>query len=71
MRPIKWRGGRARSNAPDLKSGEGLNLPGVRIPPSPPLYFGALIFSVFRLEQDQHTISLLGEVAEFGRMHLT
>jgi hypothetical protein len=31
-----WRGGRARFNAPDLKSGEGSNLPGVRIPPSPP-----------------------------------
>ena len=36
MRSIEWRGGRVRSNAPDLKSGEGLNLPGVRIPPSPP-----------------------------------
>ena len=30
------RGGRARSNAPVLKTGEGLSLPWVRIPPSPP-----------------------------------
>ena len=36
MRSIVWRGGRVRSNAPDLKSGDGLNRPGVRIPPSPP-----------------------------------
>ena len=39
MRSIVWRGGRVRSNAPDLKSGDGLNRPGVRIPPSPPYYW--------------------------------
>ncbi len=36
MRNTIWRGGRARFNAPDLKSGVGSSLPGVRIPPSPP-----------------------------------
>ena len=30
------------SNAPDLKSGEGSNLPRVRIPGSPPLHFKTL-----------------------------
>jgi hypothetical protein len=32
------RAGRARFNAPDLKSDVGSNLPGVRIPRSPPYY---------------------------------
>ena len=36
MRSTIWRDGRARLNAPDLKSGVGLNPPGVRIPLSPP-----------------------------------
>lgn len=31
-----WRAGRARFNAPDLKSDVGSNPPGVRIPRSPP-----------------------------------
>jgi hypothetical protein len=39
VRGSERRGGRARLNAPDSKSGIPLRVSGVRIPPSPPLKF--------------------------------
>lgn len=41
------RGGRARFNAPDLKSDVGSSLPGVRIPPSPPYKRNPHLLRVF------------------------
>ena len=47
MRVSIRRGGRARFNAPDLKSDVGSNLPGVRIPPSPPYSRNPHLLRVF------------------------
>jgi hypothetical protein len=41
------RGGRARLNAPDSKSDIGVSLSGVRIPPSPPATFRAMVLANF------------------------
>ena len=57
MRSIVWRGGRVRSNAPDLKSGDGLNRPGVRIPPSPP-YFGMAVYNRYPVWRKTSTQSV-------------
>jgi hypothetical protein len=46
----KRRGGRARLNAPDSKSGIGVTLSGVRIPPSPPEILSLNLPQVHRTE---------------------
>src|SRR6185437_15855924 len=43
------RGGRARLNAPDSKSGIGVTLSGVRIPPSPPSLRRSTLFRILLL----------------------
>jgi hypothetical protein len=60
MRP-SWIAGRARFNAPDLKSDVRSNVPGVRIPRYPPYYRETAYLAVFFcLQFHLHLIPLTG-----------